>query len=150
MGIAPAIAESIIFSLSSGGAVGMVWAYLIGCLLLVPVALSLGELGSAMPTSGGLYYWVARLCPSWCRAFMCWLAGYMNMLGYISIYASTCYAATLILGAAASIGTNNNFIPTQYIDYGIFVGTVILTFGMTSVSSKVRCHRKVDAVHAQV
>lgn len=56
MGIAPAIAESIIFSLGSAGAVGMVWTYLMGCLLLIPVALSLGELGSSMPTSGGLYY----------------------------------------------------------------------------------------------
>lgn len=56
MGIAPAIAESIVFSLGSGGSVGMVWTYLMGCLLLIPVALSLGELGSSMPTSGGLYY----------------------------------------------------------------------------------------------
>ncbi len=56
MGIAPAIAESVIFSLGSGGAVGMVWTYLVGCILLIPVALSLGELGSSMPTAGGLYY----------------------------------------------------------------------------------------------
>lgn len=56
MGIAPAIAESIVFSLGSGGSVGMVWTYLMGCILLIPVALSLGELGSSMPTSGGLYY----------------------------------------------------------------------------------------------
>jgi amino acid permease len=56
MGIAPAIAESIVFSLGSGGSVGMVWTYLMGCLLLIPVACSLGELGSSMPTSGGLYY----------------------------------------------------------------------------------------------
>jgi amino acid permease len=56
MGIAPAIAESIIFSLGSGGSVGMVWTYLVGCILLIPVALSLGELGSSMPTAGGLYY----------------------------------------------------------------------------------------------
>lgn len=27
-----------------------------GCILLIPVALSLGELGSSMPTAGGLYY----------------------------------------------------------------------------------------------
>jgi len=54
MGIAPAIAESIIFSLGSAGAVGMVWTYIVGCILLIPVALSLGELGSSMPTSGGM------------------------------------------------------------------------------------------------
>ncbi len=56
MGIAPAIAESIIFSLGSAGVPGMVWTYLVGCILLIPVALSLGELGSSMPTAGGLYY----------------------------------------------------------------------------------------------
>ena len=56
MGIAPAIAESIIFSLGGAGAPGMVWTYLVGCLSLIPVALSLGELGSSMPTAGGLYY----------------------------------------------------------------------------------------------
>lgn len=56
MGIAPAIAESIIFSLGSAGIVGMVWTYLVGCILLIPIALSLGELGSSMPTAGGLYY----------------------------------------------------------------------------------------------
>ena len=56
MGIAPAIAESITFSLGSAGAPGMVWTYLVGCLSLIPVALSLGELGSSMPKAGGLYY----------------------------------------------------------------------------------------------
>jgi hypothetical protein len=56
MGLAPAIAESIIFSLGSAGSVGMVWTYFVGVILLIPVALSLGELGSSMPTAGGLYY----------------------------------------------------------------------------------------------
>jgi amino acid transporter len=56
MGIAPAIAESMIFSLGSAGAPGMVWTYLVGTIMLIPVALSLGELGSSMPTAGGLYY----------------------------------------------------------------------------------------------
>lgn len=136
MGIAPAIAESIIFSLGSAGSPGMVWAYLAGCILLMPVALSLGELGSSMPTSGGLYYWVARLTPSRQRAFMCWLAGYMNVLGYISIYASTIYAATLILGATCSIGSDGAYVATKYQNYGMFVATTLLTFGMTCVSSE--------------
>jgi hypothetical protein len=59
----------------------------------------------------------------------------MNVLGYISIYASTIYAATLILGAIASIGSGQNFIPNQYHNYGIFAATIIATFLMTCVSS---------------
>ncbi|POS88071.1 hypothetical protein EPUL_000559 [Erysiphe pulchra] len=137
MGIAPAIAESIAFSLGSAGTVGMVWTYLIGCILLIPVSLSLGELGSSMPTSGGLYYWVARLSPPKPRAFFCWLAGYMNTLGYISIYASTIYAATLILGATMSISTNGSYTPTKYHTFGIFLATILLTFVMTCVRTSI-------------
>ncbi|TVY92244.1 putative amino-acid permease, partial [Lachnellula willkommii] len=136
MGIAPAIAESMTFSLGSGGSVGMVWTYLVGCILLIPVALSLGELGSSMPTSGGLYYWVARLTPPKQRAFMCWLAGYMNVLGYVTIYSSTIYAATLILGATCSIGSNGTYVATKYENYGMFAATTLVTFAMTCVSSK--------------
>jgi hypothetical protein len=78
---------------------------------------------------------------------MCWLAlvfpfpsendkanqdrGYMNVLGYISIYASTIYAATLILGATISIGSDGNFTATKYQNYGMFVATTLLTFSMT-------------------
>lgn len=61
----------------------------------------------------------------------------MNVLGYISIYASTIYAASLILGAIVSIGSDEVFLPTQYENYGIFAATIFLTFGMTCVSSKV-------------
>jgi amino acid permease len=63
MGIAPAIAESIFFSLSNAGAPGMVWTYFVGCITLIPVALSLGELGSSMPTAGGLYYVSCKIVP---------------------------------------------------------------------------------------
>lgn len=66
---------------------------------------------------------------------MCWLAGYMNVLGYISIYASTIYAATLILGAIASIGSDGVFVASKYHNYGMFVASSILTFCMTCVSS---------------
>ena len=59
----------------------------------------------------------------------------MNVLGYISIYASTIYAATLILGATCSIGSDGAFVATKYQNYGMFVATTLLTFGMTCVSS---------------
>jgi amino acid transporter len=62
-------------------------------------------------------------------------SGYMNVLGYISIYASTIYAATLILGATCSIGSDGAFIATKYHNYGMFTATICLTFAMTCVSS---------------
>src|ERR1700710_2232539 len=60
----------------------------------------------------------------------------MNVLGYISIYASTIYAATLILGATCSIGSDGVYVATKYHNYGMFAATTFLTFGMTCVSSE--------------
>jgi len=90
------------------------------------------------------------LTPPKYHDFICWLAfvispnipfyqltvlnrGYMNVLGYISIYASTIYAATLILGATCSIGSNSTFVAIKYQNYGVFVATTLLTFSMTCV-----------------
>jgi hypothetical protein len=43
-GIAPSIVGSLIFALGSGGSVASVWTWIVGCLFLIPVALSLGEM----------------------------------------------------------------------------------------------------------
>ena len=43
--------------------------------LIVFIALAMGELGSAMPTSGGLYYWTFSFSsPRW-RCLLSWLVG---------------------------------------------------------------------------
>ncbi|CAF3453886.1 unnamed protein product [Rotaria sp. Silwood1] len=45
-GLAPSIAGSLIFALGSGGSVAAIWTWVVGCILLIPVALALGEMGS--------------------------------------------------------------------------------------------------------
>ena len=61
----------------------------------------------------------------------------MNVVGYISIYASTIYGATLILGAIASIGSDGAWTSTGNINFGMYCATIFLTLGMTTVSSLV-------------
>lgn len=90
----PSIAGSLIFALGSGGSVASIWTWIAGCLLLIPVALALGEMGSSMSTSGGVYYWAAKLTPIKYRPLFCWFSAYMITLGYITCYASTVYATT--------------------------------------------------------
>lgn len=53
MGLMPSIASTLAFSLPSGPA-GMVWSWFLasGCIFLVGLAMA--DLGSSMPTSGGL------------------------------------------------------------------------------------------------
>ena len=136
-GLAPSIAGSLIFALGSAGSVGSVWTWIVGCAFLIPVALSLGEMGSSMPTSGGVYYWVAKLTPVKYRPLLCWFSAYMITLGYITCYASTVYATTTMFLATISMGTDGNYVPNKYHDYGVYVGFCIMTCAMICFSSKI-------------
>jgi amino acid transporter len=61
---------------------------IISCLILC-VAFSMSELASAMPTSGGIYYWASKLGgPGWG-----WFTGWFNLVGLIACVASVDYAA---------------------------------------------------------
>jgi len=136
-GLAPSIAGSLIFSLGSGGSVGSIWTWIVGCVLLIPVALALGEMSSSMPTSGGLYYWVAKLTPVQYRPLCSWFSGYMIILGYTTCYASTVYVTTTMFLATISMSTDGSYIPNKYHDYGVYVVLCIITCVMTSFSSRI-------------
>ncbi len=68
-------------------AISIAWP-VISCLILC-VAFSMSELASAMPTSGGIYYWSSKLGgPGWG-----WFTGWFNLVGLIACVASVDYAA---------------------------------------------------------
>jgi amino acid transporter len=50
------------------------------------VAIAMAEICSAYPTSGGLYYWAARLGGNQ-RVFASWITGWFNLLGQVAITA---------------------------------------------------------------
>jgi amino acid transporter len=62
------------------------------------VGMSMGEICSAYPTAGGLYYWSAKLAgerrngPKWA-----WFTGWFNMLGQIGVIASVDYALSIFI-----------------------------------------------------
>src|SRR3954468_18692806 len=82
------------YGLALGGpaAVGIGWALVTVFTLLI--AAVMGELASAYPTAGGLYYWASRLRnKNWG-----WWTAWLNLGGQISIVAGINYAAALYLG----------------------------------------------------
>ena len=137
IGLAPGIAGTLVFALSVGGSVAAVWTWIVGCILLIPVALALGEMGSSMPTDGGVYYWVARLTPIQYRPLWCWFSAYMITLGYIAGYAGAVYASTTMLLAIVSMGTQGEYVPNKYHDYGVYVGLCLITSAMMCFSSRI-------------
>jgi amino acid transporter len=47
------------------------------------VAFAMAEIVSAIPTSGGPYFWAAMLAPPRWSPFAAWLTGWYNLLGQV-------------------------------------------------------------------
>ncbi|CAO3589861.1 unnamed protein product [Absidia cylindrospora] len=64
-----------------GGSIAVIWGWVLVSLFTFAVGLSLSEICSAYPVTGGLYIWVARLAPTEYVPLACWITGYCNWLG---------------------------------------------------------------------
>lgn len=49
------------------------------------VAIAMAEIVSAIPTSGGPYFWAALLAPPRWSPFAAWLTGWFNLLGQVAV-----------------------------------------------------------------
>lgn len=63
LGLLPSFASTLYYGMGYAGTPGMVWGWLIAMVFIQCVAMSMAELCSSMPTSGGLYYASAVLAP---------------------------------------------------------------------------------------
>lgn len=62
--------------LNFGGPVSLVYGWFIAGVFTMFVGLSMAEICSSYPTSGGLYYWSAKLAgPNW-APFASWMTGW--------------------------------------------------------------------------
>jgi amino acid transporter len=97
----------------NGGTVAISIGWPIISVLILCVAFSMSELASAMPTSGGIYYWASKLGgPGWG-----WFTGWFNLIGLIAVVASVDYAAASF---------------AQYL-LGLYNLNFIFNFGSTNV-----------------
>src|SRR5215475_7917038 len=72
---------------SQGGPVAITWGWLIVGAACTFVAMAMGELASAYPTAGGLYYWASKLGgPGWG-----WFTGWFNLIGQVAVTAGIDY-----------------------------------------------------------
>uniref|UniRef100_A0A7N2QWZ2 Amino-acid permease BAT1-like protein n=1 Tax=Quercus lobata TaxID=97700 RepID=A0A7N2QWZ2_QUELO len=69
--------------LTYGGPVSLAYGWLIAGAFTMIVGLSMSEICSSYPTSGGLYYWSAKLAgPGW-APFASWITGWFNIVGQV-------------------------------------------------------------------
>lgn len=96
---AMAVLASLATGIGSGGPVTLVWGQLVMVVVAFCIAISLGELASAMPNAAGQFYWVSRLAPKSVRAGLSYTVGILAWTGSICITASgTLITPLMIIG----------------------------------------------------
>ncbi|WP_214404651.1 amino acid permease [Pseudonocardia lacus] len=116
---------SYYIAFNNGGPVAITWGWLLVGVFCVLVAMAMGEIASAMPTAGALYFWASKLGgPAWG-----WFTGWFNLVGQIAVTAAIDYGAAIFTTALLNlwfpdlIGTDTGAIFITY--------TVIMALHLT-------------------
>ena len=87
------------------------------------VALSMAEIVSAIPTSGGPYFWSAMLAPKRHSAFAAWITAWFNLLGQVAVTTGISFGCAQLISTVITI--RGSYIPTASKTIGIYAALLI-------------------------
>eukprot|EP00891_Asterochloris_glomerata_P003306 jgi/Astpho2/3306/e_gw1.00054.39.1_t len=99
-----AITGLYIQGLLYGGPVALIWGWVLTSVFTMAVGLAFSELCSAMPQSGGLYFWSYMLGVKR-GAFWSWVTGWINLLGQLAFVAGNEYTVVQVFVTMILLGT---------------------------------------------
>ncbi|XP_041011003.1 amino-acid permease BAT1 homolog isoform X2 [Juglans microcarpa x Juglans regia] len=116
--------------LTYGGTVTMVYGWpLVGMLTMV-VGASMAEICSAFPTSGGLYFWSAKLCGNDWGPFASWLTGWFNIVGQWAVTTSVDFSLAQLIQVIILLSTGGKngggYEASKYLVIGFHGGILLL------------------------
>ncbi|XP_020966753.1 amino-acid permease BAT1 homolog isoform X2 [Arachis ipaensis] len=116
--------------LNYGGPVSMVYGWLVVCIFTMLVALSMAEICSAYPTSGGLYFWSAKLAgPQW-APFASWITGWFNIIGQWAGTTSINFSLAQLLQVIILLSTGGKngggYVASKYVVIAIHGGILVI------------------------
>lgn len=112
-------------AMMSGGSIAIIWGWILVSVFTFGVGLSLAEICSAYPVTGGLYIWVSRLAPPKWVPIMCWLTGWCNWLGLTVAITSADLGLAQFLSSVIAI-QNPEYDAGIYWQYGIFLAILFV------------------------
>jgi amino acid transporter len=90
---------SYFIAFNNGGPVAITWGWLLVGAFCILISMAMGEIASAMPTAGALYFWASKLGgPAWG-----WFTGWFNLVGQIAVTASIDYGAAIFTTALLNL-----------------------------------------------
>ncbi|RMZ81788.1 hypothetical protein DV738_g2041, partial [Chaetothyriales sp. CBS 135597] len=136
MGLLPSMASTLAYSIPAGP-VGLVWGWFLASMFIFVVGLAMADLGSAMPTSGGLYWWTHYFASPKYKNPLCFLVGYSNSLGLVGGLCSIDYGFSLMFLSVIVIARDGNWEPSNGIIFVVFLATVACHALIASVLAKI-------------
>ncbi|RUS33630.1 hypothetical protein BC938DRAFT_470816 [Jimgerdemannia flammicorona] len=111
IGIFSGMSATLQSSLLSGGPLAMFWGWNIVAFFMICLALSLSEICSAYPTSGGVYFWAFQLAGNRRGPFVAFFTGWIYAIGNVIGAGAVDLSVSLVITSMISIATNNSYIP---------------------------------------
>ncbi|CAM6083811.1 unnamed protein product [Calypogeia fissa] len=93
------------YGLNYGGPISMVYGWMIGGFFNLFLAVSMAEICSAYPTTGGLYYWSYMLSGRKWGPLGAWLTGWSNLTAQWAFTATVDYSLAILLQAIILLST---------------------------------------------
>ncbi|KAJ3349361.1 hypothetical protein HDU83_000589 [Entophlyctis luteolus] len=134
MGVAASIPSTFDTPMLSAGPASVVWCWTIGSCFCMTIALSIAEIISAYPISGGLYTASKFVVPAKQMPLVSWITGWLNMLGQIAGFASSDFACARMVAAIGTLATDGDYQPSAGAIVGIYAG-ILLLHGVINTSS---------------
>lgn len=127
-------AQDLASGLQNGGAITILWGLVLVTACNICVAVSLGELCSAMPTALGQAYWVHRLAGNRWGRFTSYMCAWINTFGWWALTASQmAFMTNFLLGIKVMFDNNWNGASEGWVQFLVYVGIVIASTVVNSV-----------------
>ncbi|XP_050372446.1 amino-acid permease BAT1 homolog isoform X3 [Argentina anserina] len=116
--------------LTYGGTITMVYGWPAVGMMTLLVGLSMAEICSAYPTSGGLYFWSAKLCGNRWGPLASWLTGWFNIVGQWAVTTSVDFSLATLLQVIILLSTggknNDGYEASKYVVICFHGGILLL------------------------
>ncbi|KAF4119415.1 Amino acid transporter [Geosmithia morbida] len=134
------LATSLYYPLVGGGPVDIIWGWVGVSMIIVCVAVSLGEITSIYPTAGGVYYQAFMLSPPRWRRVASWICGWLYVVGNITITLAVNFGSALFIVSCVNVYESSPgvgiFAGKPYQVYLIFLGITLLCNAVSSLGNK--------------
>ncbi|KAI8069179.1 amino acid/polyamine transporter I [Gongronella butleri] len=122
-------------AMMSGGSIAVIWGWFIVAFFTMGVALSLAEICSSYPVSGGVYIWTSQLAPTEWVPLASLVTGWCNWLGLTVAITSADLGLAQFLGSVIQM-QNPDYNITIYWEFGIFLVVAFIHGVINSASVK--------------